>query len=143
VTFEREFNQAIDESGIRQTGVRPHFRVHANGGESRYRIDFIDVKFPGRRFTQEIDAPHTFAAHGLVAGDGEAADFGEFGFREFGGKNGLRQIQFVLVLIVIKLPGWQDLARRRRFRIRVAEYRAFEFTALDTPFDNDLAVLQK
>src|SRR5579863_2781507 len=54
VPLQGQFNQPVDELGHRQTGIFPHLRVHAYGGESGDGIDLVNVELIGGSFEQKI-----------------------------------------------------------------------------------------
>ena len=56
MAFKAELNQAIDEFRVRYARSRPQFRIHADGGEARQRVDLVDVHLPVARVHEEVDA---------------------------------------------------------------------------------------
>ena len=60
--FDGEFDQAIDELGVRQSGRLPQLGVHADGSEAGNRVQFVDENFasssaPGRNRNAPFPVP--------------------------------------------------------------------------------------
>src|SRR5665213_2101178 len=78
MAFQSEIDEAVDQAGIGQTAGGPQLGVHADGRESRQRIDFVEVDFRGFAVLsgrhQEVDAGQTGAVAGAEGGQSHSAD---------------------------------------------------------------------
>src|SRR5579862_9756316 len=59
VEFEGQLDEAIDELRIGQAGSFPQLGIHADGCETRNRVEFVDEDFSICAIQEEIAASHT------------------------------------------------------------------------------------
>src|SRR5579875_139495 len=54
--FQSQRNELIDQLGVRNATAFPHLRIHADGGEPRQGIDFVDEQLPVLPVAKKIHA---------------------------------------------------------------------------------------
>ena len=78
-----ECYEAVDQLFVGDAGGLPEFRIHADAGEARHGVDFVEVDAGGFRFAfflcfdgrfhEEVDTGEASAVAGTEGGDGHFA----------------------------------------------------------------------
>ena len=69
VPFDSEGNEAVDQCGIWNSRGFPQLRIHADGGETRKRVDLIHVELSRGAFEEQVDAGHAGTLQNFECGN--------------------------------------------------------------------------
>src|ERR1700730_9056277 len=137
VQFEREFDQPINEPGIRESRGFPEFRVHADGRETRDGVEFVDKNLPTAAFEKEIAAGHSDAidraegAHCVVLKSDHLLP------GQWRGNHEPRAFFQVLGGVIVELAMRYNLAGNRSANFIVAQDGDFDLPASDSTLHYD------
>ena len=139
VALERELDQAIEQTRVRDPARGEEARVDARLGEAGDRVDLVQDE-RAVRSQEVVDARHA----GEVAG-AEGRERGRLDARdgvrlELGRDQDLRAADRVLRLVVVPLAVRADLADRRGHRRLVAEHAALHLAAVEELLGEHLVV---
>src|SRR6267142_6819794 len=90
MTCERVTNQLVHEIGLRQSACLPEFGVHADRGETRQRVRFVDEYVLAAE--EEVDPGHAFAAEKPKHLDRKLAETHRLLWRNIGGNTQIRSV---------------------------------------------------
>ena len=124
--FQRQFDQAVYQLGIRQAAGFPQLGIHADLGEAGDGVDFVQVDGVGVFIDHEINARHPGAIDGLVSADGNFPDE----FSRFSGQGG-RDKQpgsavHVFGFVGVELAAGFHLAGHGSLRFIISQYADFD-----------------
>src|SRR3990172_7457622 len=113
MSLEGERDQAIEQSRKGQPTRLPQLCVHANRGETRNRVDLIEIQDAAVAGEEKIDARHARAVDGFKRGEGQRSYLGRLRVGQRCRNQEPRSLVDVLGLEIVELTRRDDLARDR------------------------------
>src|SRR5512137_2516667 len=72
--FQRKLDETVDQLGVRHPAGFPEFGIHANAGETGYRVDFIEYHLAGVLFEEEVCACHAGTVNRFIGSRCQLSD---------------------------------------------------------------------
>src|SRR6266850_3481017 len=143
MTFDSKPNQAINQFRIGNTASFPQFRIHADRGESRHRVNLVYDHAIRLALNEEVNARQSRAVDRLERAYGVALKARDYLLRQLCRHLSPRGVVDILVLIIVEFVARDYLARKAGHRMLVAEDAHFYFAPVYCALDDYLAVVAR
>src|SRR5262249_21049011 len=141
MAFDGKRDQPVDQLCIWNSRRLPQFRIHADGGKSRKRVDLIDVELSCHALQKQIDASHARTFEDFESSNGQPLGIIRLNRLERRGNQQARVVIDVLRVVIVELAGGNNLSGQRRNRIVVTKNADLDLASIDSPLDDDLAIV--
>src|SRR5436309_15924804 len=119
----------------------PQFRIHADGGESRRRVDLSDVELSCRALQKQIVAGHARTFEDFESSNGQPLGIIRLNRLERRGNQQARVFIDVLRFVIVELAGGNDLSGQGRNRIVVTKNADLDLASINSLLDDNLAIV--
>ncbi len=147
MTRQGQIDQLIQERSIGEARSLPQLRIHADGGEAGYRVDFVEVHLAGLTIHQKVHPCHARTVDRPVGPDRKVLNVlrrGPVQRRRHEQLRGTGALINILGRVIIELAARNDLTGYGGARLLIPQHAHLDLARRrDSPFHQDPPIISR